>query len=203
MACCDGKSCEVEALREKQGAVLRLVLAINLVMFVVELAAGILAGSAALLADSLDMLGDSLAYGFSLYVVSRGARWEARAALFKGAIMAGFGLMVLGGVLYRLSTGTVPEAETMGVIGVLVLLANASCLALLWRHRGDNLNMHSVWLCSRNDILANIGVLLAAAGVWLLQSAWPDIVVGLLIAALFLRSAWQVLGRARQQLATT
>ncbi|HKK05008.1 MAG TPA: cation transporter [Gammaproteobacteria bacterium] len=198
--CCNDKACEIEALQQRQGATLRLVLVINAAMFAVELTAGLLSGSLSLLADSLDMLGDALVYGFSLYVVARGARMKAFAALSKGAVMAAFGLFVLGQAVYKVVYPQVPGFETIGLVGLAALAANGLCLALLWRHRGDDINMRSVWLCSRNDIIANVSVLCAAAGVWLTQSAWPDILVGLAIAGLFLRSALSVLRDARAEL---
>ncbi len=198
--CCDDKSCELEALRARQGSVLKAVLAINAVMFFVEAGAGLWANSMALLADSLDMLGDTLVYGFSLYVLAKGARWQAVSAMLKGGIMAVFGVLVLTEAVYKALYPVTPIAEAIGAIGLLALAANSLCLWLLWRHRADDINMHSVWLCSRNDIIANSSVLLAAAGVWLLSSGWPDIVVGLGIAALFLRSAFHVTFRAAGQL---
>jgi Co/Zn/Cd efflux system component len=198
--CCTDKACEIEALRSRQSSVLKIVLGINAVMFAVELTAGLLAGSVSLVADSLDMLGDALVYGFSLYVVARGARMKAIAALFKGSIMAAFGLFVLGQASYRILAPQVPVFEAIGAIGLLALAANSLCLILLWRHRADDINMGSVWLCSRNDIVANVSVLLAAFGVWLAGSGWPDIAVGLALAVLFLRSALFVLGSATAEL---
>lgn len=198
--CCNDKACELEALRNRQSSTLKIVLGINAVMFVVELTAGLFAGSVSLLADSLDMLGDALVYGFSLYVVARGARWKAIGALFKGGIMAIFGLFVLAQAIYKMLFPQVPVFEAIGAIGLLALAANSLCLALLWRHRADDINMHSVWLCSRNDIVANISVLFAAAGVWLTRSGWPDILVGLALAVLFLRSASAVVRRAAFEL---
>jgi cation diffusion facilitator family transporter len=198
--CCSGKACEIEALRGRQSSTLRIVLAINAVMFVVELTAGLIGHSVSLVADSLDMLGDALAYGFSLYVVARGAAMKARAALFKGIIMAGFGLFVLGQAIYRIVIPQLPVFETIGAIGLLALATNSMCLYLLWRHRADDINMSSIWLCSRNDIIANVSVLFAAAGVWLTHSGWPDIVVGLALAALFLRSALHVLRESIKEL---
>ncbi|MEW6120388.1 MAG: cation transporter [Pseudomonadota bacterium] len=197
--CCNDKACEIEALRQRQSATLKMVLAINAVMFVVEITAGLLARSVSLIADSLDMLGDAMVYGFSLYVVARSARMKAVAALIKGGIMAAFGLFVLGQALYKLAVPQVPVFGTMGAIGLLALAANSLCLALLWRHRADDINMQSVWLCSRNDILANVSVLLAALGVWLTGSGWPDIAIGLALAALFLKSALFVLRGALKE----
>lgn len=199
-SCCNDKSCEIEALRTRQSQTLKIVLGINALMFVVELIAGLLSGSVSLVSDSLDMLGDALVYGFSLYVVARGARMKAIAALLKGGIMAAFGLFVLGMAIYKIIVPQVPGFETIGVIGLLALAANATCLFLLWRHREEDINMRSVWLCSRNDIIANVSVLLAAAGVWITHSGWPDIVVGLALAALFLKSAASVLTDARVEL---
>ena len=198
--CCNDKACEIEALRDRQSSVLKIVLGINAVMFVIELTTGLLASSVSLIADSLDMLGDALVYGFSIYVVARGARMKAKAALLKGGIMAGFGLFVLGQAIYKIIVPHLPVFETIGVIGLLALAANSICLLLLWRHRTDDINMSSVWLCSRNDIIANVSVLCAAVGVWLTSSGWPDILVGLALAALFLRSAVFVLRGATMEL---
>lgn len=201
--CCNDKACEIEALRGRQSATLKLLLVINAAMFAVELVAGLLADSLSLLADSLDMLGDALVYGFSIYVVSRGARMKARAALLKGIIMAMFGLFVLGQAIYRMIVPHVPAFEVIGVIGLLALAANTLCFVLLWRHRSDDINMSSVWLCSRNDLIANVSVLFAAAGVWFTGSGWPDILVGLALAALFARSAFAVLREAIAELRAT
>lgn len=198
--CCNDKTCEIEALRDRQSSILKIVLAINAVMFLIELTAGLLAGSVSLIADSLDMLGDALVYGFSIYVVARGARMKAKAALLKGGIMAAFGLFVFGQAVYKMVVPLVPVFEAIGIIGVLALAANSLCLLLLWRHRADDINMSSVWLCSRNDIIANVSVLCAAVGVWLTGSGWPDILVGLGLAALFLRSALFVLRSAKKEL---
>ena len=198
--CCNDKACELEVLRGRQSSTLKWVLGINAVMFIVELTAGLMSGSLSLLADSLDMLGDALVYGFSLYVVARGARMKARAALFKGIIMAMFGFFVLGQAIYRMLFPHVPVFEVIGVIGLLALAANGICFFLLWRHRSDDINMSSVWLCSRNDLIANVSVLFAAAGVWLTHSGWPDILVGLVLAALFVRSALFVLRGAITEL---
>lgn len=192
-SCCETKAEEISTLRGQHKNVLTLVLAINAVLFVVEAGAGVLAHSTALLADSLDMLGDSLVYGFSLYVLWRAAEWKAIAAMLKGVIMTAFGLGVLAQAVYKMMVGILPIAETMGIIGVLVLLGNGICFLLLYRHRLDDLNMRSTWLCSRNDIIANLAVLVAAAGVKILDSGWPDIVVGAAISSLFLRSAFTVL----------
>jgi cation diffusion facilitator family transporter len=199
-ACCEQKADELTALRSEHKRVLTAVLIINAVFFVVEAAAGLLANSTALLADSLDMLGDSLVYGFSLYVLWRSAAWKARAALLKGAIMAVFGIGVLFEAVHKMLAGIVPVAETMGVIGLLVLLGNGVCFVLLFQHRSDDLNMRSTWLCSRNDIIANLSVLVAAIGVKFLDSNWPDILVGAAISVLFLRSSFAVIRESVREL---
>jgi cation diffusion facilitator family transporter len=191
--CCREKEEEVANLQANHGRTLRIVLAINATFFVIEFVAGILAHSTALLADSLDMLGDSLVYGLSLYVLSRSPRWKVSAAIAKGGIMVAFGIGVLIEAVYKAVAGQVPIYETIGIVGVLALLANAFCFALLYRHKSDNLNMRSTWLCSRNDVIANAAVLAAAFGVYVLQSPWPDIIIGAAIAVLFLKSASTVL----------
>lgn len=198
--CCEDKACAIEALQGRQSSTLKIVLAINAVMFVVELAAGLMASSTALLSDSLDNLGDALTYGLSLYAVSRGARHKALVALFKGGLILTAGLFVLGQVVYRMAVPALPVFETMGIVSVLALVANGSCLALLWKHRAEDINMTSVWECSRNDIASNVGVFVAAGGVWLTRSAWPDLLLGLLLALLFLRSAASVLRSAITEL---
>lgn len=199
-SCCETKTEELNALRSRHKSVLVVVLIINAVLFLVEGIAGLLANSTALLADSLDMLGDSLVYGFSLYVLWRSARWKAAAAVFKGAIMALFGIAVLLEAIYKTIAGVVPAGEVMGIIGLLVLLGNGFCFFLLYRHRSDDLNMRSTWLCSRNDIIANVAVLGAAGTVIIFNSQWPDVIVGVSIAALFLKSAFTVLGESFAEL---
>ena len=198
--CCEDKTCAVETLRERQGSTLKLVLLINALMFGVVLAAGLIAGSTALLSDSLDNLGDALTYGLSLYAVSRGERSKAKVALFKGGLILTAGLFVLGQVGWRIFVPTVPAFETMGAVSLLALAANGACLALLWKHREEDINMSSVWECSRNDIAANVSVFVAAGGVWLTGSGWPDLAIGLALAILFLRSAARVLRGAVSQL---
>lgn len=199
-SCCEDKACEVTALRESHGRVLWIVLGINALMFVVEGTAGWLAHSTSLLADALDMLGDALVYGFSLFVLARSTRWQAGAALAKGGFMLGFGLVVLAEAAYKVFHPVMPSVGTMGFIGTVALAANIVCFFLLYRHRADNLNMSSTWLCSRNDLIANVGVLFAAGAAYLLASRWPDIIVGCIIAALFLRSAFSVLRDATRAL---
>lgn len=194
--CCSDKSCAIEALKARQSGTLRIVLAINAVMFVVELASGLWARSTALLADSLDNLGDAATYGLSLYAVGRGARAKAKVALFKAALIFTAGLFVLGQVIYGALHPGVPIFEVMGAVSLLALAANGTCLALLWKHRDEDVNMSSVWECSRNDIASNCAVFLAAGAVWLTDSPWPDLAVGLVLATVFLRSAARVAASA-------
>ena len=198
--CCEDKACAIEALRDRQSSTLKTVLAINVVMFAVELAAGVVSGSTALLSDSLDNLGDALTYGLSLYAVSKGARSKTRVALFKGALIFTAALVVLGQVVYKVAVPGVPMFEVMGAISILALATNGTCLALLWKHRQEDINMNSVWECSRNDIASNIAVFIAAAGVWLTHAQWPDLLVGLALACLFLASALRVLRSAISEL---
>ena len=191
-ACCD-----VHPVRqERQRRVLRLVLWINLAMFALEFGAGLLAHSTALLADSVDMLGDAIVYGFSLYVIGRGARWQARGALLKGGIMAAFAAGIAVEIALKLARGVTPDGGIMTTVALVALGANASVLLFLWRHRTDDLNMRSAWLCSRNDVIANAGVLVAASAVRMSGSVWPDIVIGVAIAALFGSSAIAIIRHA-------
>jgi Co/Zn/Cd efflux system component len=196
--CCSAKGCELDKLAQERGQrrVLIAVLAINAAMFVAEFAAGLIAGSAALMADAVDMLGDAFVYGVSLYALSRGPRWKAGAALAKGGFILVFGIGVAVQVARKIATGAPPSTALMLGFGGLALAANLGCLALLWRYRGQDVNMASTFECSRNDVIANLGVLAAAVGVALFASPWPDLVVGSAIAVLFARSAVRVLRSA-------
>jgi cation diffusion facilitator family transporter len=201
-SCCEAKNCEITAVQERHGRVLWVVLIINAMMFLVEGVAGLTAHSTSLLADALDMLGDALVYGFSLFVLMRSPRWQAGAALAKGGFMLAFGVGVLAEAVSKVLYPVMPGVETMGVIGGLALGANLVCFILLYRLRSDNLNMRSTWLCSRNDLVANVGVLVAAAGSYVLMSRWPDMLGGVVIASLSLGSALQVLRQSMQALRT-
>jgi len=198
--CCQKKASELAKLSQRQSKVLWAVLGINAVMFVVELTAGIRANSLALTGDSLDMLGDAVAYGSSLYVINKGRKSQAASALLKGAIMFASAIAVFARATYQVSQTTSPELELMGVVGLVALGANIVCLVLLTRHREDNLNMSSVWLCSRNDLIANTSVLIAAALVWLTHSPLPDLLVGIFITFIFAKSAGRVLSEAWKEL---
>ncbi|WP_312252409.1 cation transporter [Stenotrophomonas sp.] len=172
------------------------VLIINLAMFFIEFGAGIVARSSALQADAVDMLGDAIVYGLSLWAVNRGARWEAGAALAKGLLILAFFAFIVVEVVNKLVHGVPPSSGWMLGFGAIALVANLLCLALLWRFRALNINMKSTFECSRNDVAANIGVLVAAGGVALTGKGWPDIAAGAVIALLFLKSALGVIGEA-------
>lgn len=198
--CCGAKANELKNLSVRQGRILWIVLGINLAMFFIEGAFGLMARSTALLADSLDMAGDAFVYGISLYAIGRSVKWNASVSLVKGIVMTIFGVSVLVQAILRYQAGEPPVAELMGWVGALALAANFTCAALLLRHRNDDLNMRSTWLCSRNDVIANLGVIGAAFAVGFSGSLWPDLVVGAAIAALVLRSAVQVLRESVEQL---
>lgn len=199
--CCSNKGSEIAtlALKADQRKVLLAVLAINAIMFVVEFSAGYIANSSALMADAVDMLGDALVYGLSLFALHRGARWEAGAALAKGLIILAFFFLIVIETIMKLRHGIPPSSRLMLIFGGMALLANLTCLAMLWRFRKLNVNMSSTFECSRNDVMANTGVLIAAAGVAYFNAGWPDILVGACIALLFLRSAISVLRTAWPQ----
>ena len=194
--CCQSKGSELTKLKKQQANVLWVVLFINLVMFFVEFGAGIRADSISLTGDSLDMLGDTLVYASSLYVINKGSKAQAGSAFLKGVIMFVFAIAVFARAIYQFSSGVFPEASIMNTIGFIALLANLVCLLLLARHRRDSLNMSSVWLCSRNDIIANISVLVAAGLVFLTGSIFPDLAVGLLLTFVFAKSAGKVLSQS-------
>jgi Co/Zn/Cd efflux system component len=180
--------------------VLWLALAINASMFAVEIAAGVAAQSASLKADALDFLGDSANYAISLGVAGLALQWRARAALLKGASLLLLGLWILGSTVWMAVVGTVPKAETMGIIGVLALIANLVCALMLWRHRDGDANRRSVWICSRNDAIGNIAVIAAALGVFGTGTAWPDIAVAGILAGLGISGGWQIIRQARAEL---
>jgi Co/Zn/Cd efflux system component len=183
--------------------ILWIALAINLAMFGVEVASGIGAQSVSLLADSLDFLGDAANYAVSLFVLGMALQWRARASLLKGATMAAFGLWILFVTARHAVAGTVPDAPVMGTVGVIALVANFTVVALLYRFRKGDSNMASVWICSRNDALGNVAVMLAALGVFGSGAGWPDFAVGAVMAALSLYGAWQIIRHASSELLGT
>ena len=197
--CCDDH-CSSDRLHERQRGTLRIVLGINAVMFFVIAAAAIYGRSTALLADSLDNFGDALTYGLSLFAVSRGTATKSRVALFKGVLILAAAVAVAVHLFYKLLVPSLPVYEVMGAFSLIGLAANALCLYLLWRHRHEDVNMSSVWECSRNDIAANLSVFIAAGGVWLTGSGWPDLVVAAGLVWLLTRSALRVIFSALTEL---
>ena len=180
--------------------VLWAVLAINAVMFLVEIGAGLVAGSVSLQADALDFFGDAANYAISLMVVGMALRYRATAALAKGATMGLFGLWVIGAVVWHAIHGTLPSAFAMGAVGFAALAANAASFGLLWAYRDGDANMRSAWICTRNDVLGNLAVLLAALGVFGTGTGWPDIIVAAIMAALALQGATIVVRQSLTEL---
>jgi Co/Zn/Cd efflux system component len=180
-----------------------IALGVNAGMFLMEIAAGVAAGSASLQADALDFLGDAANYAISLGVAGMALAWRTRAALAKGLSLAVLAVWVLGGTVWHALAGTLPSAGTMGVVGVLALAANAGVALMLYRWRGGDANMRSVWICSRNDAIGNVAVVLAALGVFGTGTGWPDIIVASVMAALGLSGGWQIVRQAVAELHVT
>jgi Co/Zn/Cd efflux system component len=197
--CCQ-KPVDPLALRSRQRRVLATVLGINAATFGMMLSAAVVSGSSALLSGALDNLGDALTYALSFAVVHASNETKARVALLKGLLILGAGLAVAVQIGWRLLNPEVPTAGVMGVAAILNLLANAVCLALLTPHKDGDVNMLSVWECSRNDVFEGLAVIAAALSVWAFGAGWPDIVIAVALLVLFLRSAGRVLGRARREL---
>lgn len=180
--------------------ILWIALALNAAMFAVEIGAGLQSGSVSLLADAIDFFGDAANYGVTLAVLSMGLAWRSGAAALKGASMLGFGLFVAGRTIWAVAHGVPPEALTMGVVGTIALAVNVLVAVMLYAFREGDANMRSVWLCSRNDAIGNVAVMLAALGVFGTHSAWPDLAVAAGMAALAINGGWSVLRRARAEL---
>jgi len=199
--CCSGGcSADKPPVDLRYRRVLWLALTVNAAMFGVELVGGWAAGSVSLLADAVDFFGDAANYGISLFVLGLAPVWRSRTALVKGATMGAYGAFVIGSALWHLASGTVPEAHTMGVIGTAALLANGLVAALLFAFRNGDANMRSVWLCTRNDMIGNVAVLLAALGVWQAGSGLPDLIVAGMMGFLGLSAARSVITQARSEL---
>jgi Co/Zn/Cd efflux system component len=198
--CCDHCHDDADSRTPLFRRALWIALAVNAAMFVVEIGAGLSSGSVSLLADSLDFLGDAANYAVSLAVLGLALRWRARAAVLKGATMGLFGLWVMLTTAQHALAGTVPDAPTMGTVGVVAMLANLGVAVLLYRFRDGDSNMASVWICTRNDVLGNIAVMAAAAGVFGTGTSWPDLAVGAIMASLALSGAWRILRQARREL---
>jgi Co/Zn/Cd efflux system component len=198
--CHDDHCCAPVATDGRYRRILWIALVVNAAMFTLEIGAGIRAGSSALAADALDFLGDAANYAISLTVLGLTLRRRSQAALLKGASLAVFGLWVAGNTLANALSETLPQAEVMGVIGVLALAANVGVAGLLYAYREGDANMRSVWICSRNDAIGNVAVLLAAAGVFGTGTGWPDITVAAIMATLSLTGAWRIVSHALTEL---
>ncbi|WP_171164996.1 cation transporter [Usitatibacter palustris] len=196
----DHACCEVPAADSHYRGVLWAALVINALMFVVEVIAGVRAESVSLLADAVDFLGDAANYGVSLFVLPLALVWRARAALVKGLSMGTYGVGILALTAWNFARGVVPDPVSMGVIGTLALIANVAVAVMLYRYRKGDANMRSVWLCTRNDAIGNVAVLLAALGVFGTKAGWPDLFVATIMAILALTAAISVVRQARQEL---
>ncbi len=198
--CCDSGCSNNTLITPRYRKILWIALAINAAMFIVEVVGGFNASSVSLMADAIDFFGDAMNYTISLLVLSMSLMWRARAALFKGITMGLFGLFVLASAVWSFVHGKVPEPYTMGLIGMLALVANVSVALMLYAYREGDANMRSVWLCSRNDAIGNFAVILAAVGVFGSGRAWPDLLVALIMAVLGLSASIQVSRQALKEL---
>jgi len=199
MSCCDD-DCHVATADAGYRRILWAALGINAVMFLVEIVASFVAGSMSLRADALDFLGDAANYAVALAVVGLSLQWRAGAALLKGGVMGLFGFWVAGSTVYNAIAATVPKAELMGIIGLLALAANLCVAILLYRYRQGDSQAMSVWLCTRNDCIVNIAVMIAGAGVWASQTPWPDIAVAAVVATLGITSAIRISRQALREI---
>jgi len=199
-ACWCGHDVKFDGLSVSYKRALWAVISINGTMFVFELGAGFFAGSQALKADALDFLADTATYAITLFVIGMPLVWRSRAAFLKGLSLGAMGLWVLGSTAYHVLVLGVPQAEVMGAIGFLALVANLTSVLLLLKYRDGDANVRSVWLCSRNDAIGNLAVILAAGAVWASGTAWPDLIVASIMASLFLWSSAQIVRQARHEL---
>ena len=201
--CCDSSCSSKKPVVDKTyRRALAIALVVNFIMFGIELAGGLSAASVSLLADAVDFLGDAGNYALSLFVLGLAPVWRSRTALVKGLTMGAYGIFVLGKAFWSASTGVVPEPATMGAIGLLALAANGAVGVLLYAYRDGDANMRSVWLCTRNDMIGNVAVMLAALGVFGSGSGWPDIVVAAIMGMLALTASATVVAQSRRELAT-
>ena len=204
--CCHDDHCSAETGASKAlnspawRRALWIALAVNGTMFAGEIIAGVAAGSASMQADALDFLADTATYAISLGVAGLGLGWRARAAFAKGLGLLALGLWVIGSTVWHAYVGTLPEAEVMGVVGVLALAANAGVALMLYRYRTGDSNMRSVWICSRNDAIGNLAVIAAAIGVFGTGTGWPDLIVAAIMASLSISGGWQIVRHARGEL---
>lgn len=199
-----GCSCESNGafygMSDAYKRVLWLIIAINFALFITEMIVSQLAYSMALSADALDFFGDSLTYSITLIAIGHSLKWRASAALFKGITLAMMGVWVLGSTIYRVFILGMPNELMMGSIAILAFTANVVSAVLLMQYKDGDANVRSVWLCSRNDAIGNLAVLMAAGVVYLTQSRWPDLVVAFLMSGLFLHSSWLILKQAKSEL---
>jgi Co/Zn/Cd efflux system component len=202
MSGCSGGGCSLDVSQKQQRHSLIIVFIVNAIMFVVVSIAAFYGNTTALLADSLDNLGDALTYGLSFYAVTKGARIKAKVALFKGYLILFTALIVVSQIIYKLIIPSMPIFEIMGLFSILGLIANYFCLYILSKHRDEDINMSSVWECSRNDMASNLAVLIAAFTVWATTSALPDIIIATALVILLLRSSISIITSAKQQLNT-
>ena len=200
--CCSSGCSSNTLITPRYRKILIIALAINAAMFIVEVVGGFNASSVSLMADAIDFFGDAMNYAISLLVLSMSLMWRARAAFFKGITMGLFGLFVLASALWSFIHGKLPEPYTMGLIGMLALVANVSVALMLYAYREGDANMRSVWLCSRNDAIGNLAVILAAVGVFGSSSAWPDLLVAMIMASLSLTASFQISTQAFKELNT-
>ena len=187
--CGDSCGADLHKVKASERRILIVVLIINATMFAFEFSAGLVAGSTALLADSLDMLADAIIYAIGLFALGRASHWRSRAALTSGMFQLALGAGIAIEAVFKIFIDTLPDVATMGLFGVLALIANTVCFVLLTRFRDGDINLRATWICSRNDMIGNVGVLIAAGLVWWLESGWPDIIIGLMIALVVIRSA--------------
>ena len=204
MACCPADSCASEPVdAPRWRRVLSIALLVNAAFFLGEMIAGLTAGSAALQADALDFLGDAANYAISIGVAGLGPTIRARAAVLKGLTLIGLALWVLASAARHFQTGIVPDSDVMGLVGIAALVANAAVAVMLYRYRGGDANMRSVWICSRNDAIGNLAVLLAAGGVFGTGHGWPDVITAAIMSSLGLWGGWQIVRHAFTELRTS
>lgn len=199
MSGCCGDNDKFDGVSDEYKRRLWIVIALNATMFVVEMTAGHLAKSQALQADALDFFGDALTYGISLAVIGASIRARTTAALAKGISLMSMGIWVFGATVYRVFYVGVPEAEIMGVVAAMALATNLASVFLLVSYKDGDANVRSVWLCSRNDAIGNVAVMIAAFGVWATASGWPDLIVAAIMASLFLSSSFQIIRQALEE----
>jgi cation diffusion facilitator family transporter len=198
--CCENKSCALAAMKVKQSKILKIVLLINIVLFCLTAFYGWSASSTGLMSESIDDFGDAVTYALSLYVIYKSNQMKAKVAFIKGCLILLGALFVLSQVILHIMDNTVPIFETMGVVAFIALLLNLTCFLLLTRYREQDINMSSVWECSRNDILNNVSIIVASVLVWMTNLGWADIAVGLVLSLLLLKSSFNVLKSSYSQI---